>query len=104
MSLRNTLNMVSVRPSVSKVTTFKMFQIDEVKMCGSVCLSVCLTDCLSVCLSVCLLPVCVSLASDFSETIQVTTIILGMVTASDMVMHHVLTILTLTFIQGPTDS
>ena len=35
-----------------------------------------------------------SLASDSSETIDVTIIKLGTVTASDMVMHHVLIILT----------
>ena len=46
---------------------------------------------------------CVSLASDSLESINVITIKLGMVTASDMRMHHVLIILTLTFIQGYTD-
>ena len=54
--------------------------------------------CLSVCLSV-----CVSLVSDSSETIEVITIKLGMVTSSDLPMHHVLIILTSTFIQGHTD-
>ena len=44
------------------------------------------------------LSVCVSLASDSSETIEI-TVKLGTVTASDMLMHHLLTILTLTFIQ-----
>ena len=38
--------------------------------------------------------------SDPSETIEVIIIKPGIVTASDMVRHHVLTILTLTFIQG----
>ena len=48
--------------------------------------------------------VSVSLASYSSETIEVIIIIrLGTVTASDMLMHHVLIILTLTFIQGHTD-
>ena len=47
--------------------------------------------------------VCVSLASDSSETVEVIIIELGMVIASDMVMHHVLIILTLTFIPGHTD-
>ena len=47
--------------------------------------------------SVCL---CLSLASDSSETIKVIIIKFGTVTASDMIMHHVLIILTLTFIQG----
>ena len=50
----------------------------------------------SVCLSV-----CVSLASDSSETIIYVIIIkLGTVAATDMRMHHVLILLTLTFIQG----
>ena len=44
--------------------------------------------------------VCVSPASDSSETIEVIIIKLGMVTSSDMVMHHVLIILILTCIQG----
>ena len=56
----------------------------------------------SVSLSVCL-SVCVSLASDSLETIEVIIIKLGMETAPDMVMHHVLIILTLTFIQEYTD-
>ena len=46
---------------------------------------------------------CVGLASDSSETINVIIIKLGMVTASDMVLHRVLFILTLTFIQGHID-
>ena len=45
----------------------------------------------------------VSLASDSSETIEVIVVKLGTVTASDVRMHHVLTILALTFIQGHTD-
>ena len=45
----------------------------------------------------------VSLASDSSETIAVIIIKLGSVTASDMGMHRVFIILTLTFIQGHTD-
>ena len=49
------------------------------------------------------LPVCVSLASDSSETSEAIITTLGMVTASDMVIHHVLIILTLTFIQGNTN-
>ena len=52
----------------------------------------------SVRMCVCLC-VCVSLASDFSGTIEVIIVKLGTVNASDMVMHHVLIILTLTFIQ-----
>ena len=46
--------------------------------------------------------VCVCVASDFSETVEVISVKLGTVTTSDMVMHHVLIILTLTFIQGHT--
>ena len=54
------------------------------------------------CVSVCL---CVPLVNDSSETIEVThgIVKLGTVTASDMRMHHVLIMLTLTFIQGHTD-
>ena len=44
--------------------------------------------------------VCVPLASDFSETIEVIIIKLGTITASDKLMHHMLIILALTFIQG----
>ena len=54
----------------------------------------------SMCLPFCLY---VSLASDSSEAIEVIIIKLGMVPTLDMVMHHVLIILTLTFIQGHTD-
>ena len=39
-------------------------------------------------------------ASDSSDTVKAIIIKLGTVTASDMIMHHVLMILTLTFIQG----
>ena len=56
--------------------------------------------CVSVCVSVC---VCVYLASNSSKTIEVIIIKLGTVTVSDMLMHHVLTILTMTFIQGHTN-
>ena len=44
--------------------------------------------------------VCVSLTSDSSETIEVIILKRGTVTASDMLMHHILIILTLTLIQG----
>ena len=40
--------------------------------------------------------VCVSLTSDASETIEAIIIKLGLITASDMMMHHMLIILTLT--------
>ena len=72
-------------------------------VCVCVCVSVCVCVCVCVCVSVsvCL---CVSLASDSSETIEVTIVKPDMVTASDMLTHHtVLIILTLTFIQGETD-
>ena len=46
---------------------------------------------------------CLLLASDSSETVQVIIIQFGTVTASDIIMHHVLIILTLTFVQGHTD-
>ena len=45
---------------------------------------------------------CVSLASDSSETVEIIIVKHGVVTASDMGMHHILIILTLTFIQGHT--
>ena len=47
--------------------------------------------------------VCLSLASGSSETVKVIIIKLGTVKASYMRLHHVLIILTLTFIQGHTD-
>ena len=53
-----------------------------------------------VCLCLCL-SVRVSLSSDSSETVIMVN--LGTVTASDTRMHHVLIMLTLTFIQGHTD-
>ena len=56
----------------------KRYKIDKAKVC---------------------LSACVSLASDSSETIEAIIIKLGMVTASEMVMHRVLILLTLTFIQ-----
>ena len=68
----------------SKSVTLSKFKIDDAKEC--VCVCVC---------------VCVCLASDSSETVEF--IKLGTVSASDMGMHQVLIILTLTFIQGHTD-
>ena len=47
--------------------------------------------------------ICLSLASGSSETIKVIIIKFGRVAASDMSMHHVLIILTLTFIHGHRD-
>ena len=63
--------------------------------------SVCVRARAHVCVCVCL-SVCLSLASDSSEAIKVIIIKFGMVTASDMIMHHVLIILSLIFIQGHT--
>ena len=86
---------------------FEKVNIGETRVCGGgggggfgggagVCVCrVCVCMCMSVCLSV-----CISLASDSSKTIKVITIKLGMVTTSDVIMHHVLIILTLTFMQG----
>ena len=49
-------------------------------------------------------PCCAARVAVSSEIVEVIIVIvkLGTVTASDMKMHHVLTILTLTFIQGHT--
>ena len=73
------------------LTTLKVFKIDEIKVCVCMCVCVC---------------VCAHtrefLTCDSSETVKVISIKLGMVTASDMRMHRVLIILTLTFIQGHT--
>ena len=60
-------------------------------------------NCLFVHLSVCLCScVCLSVASHVSETSEAIAIKYDTVTASVM-MHHVLIILNLTFIQGHTD-
>ena len=61
---------------------------------------VCVCVCMCVYVRACM---CVSLARDSSETIKITIIKRGTVTASDMRMHHVLIIFTLTSIQGYTD-
>ena len=47
--------------------------------------------------------VCLSVASDISETSEATAITLDTLAASVTRMHHVLIILTLTFIPGHTD-
>ena len=57
--------------------------------------------CLSVCVCVCV-RVSLSLGSDSSETVEA-IIKLGTVSPSDTRMHHMLIMLTLTFIQGHTD-
>ena len=54
------------------------------------------------CVCVCV-RACVPLANDSSDTVEVIIIHLGTVTTSDMRIHHVLIILTLTIIQGHTD-
>ena len=75
-------------------------------VCQSVCVCVCV--CVYVCQCVCVracvrvVCVCMSPASDSSETIEVFIIKLGAVIASDMRIHHAVFILTLTFIQGHT--
>ena len=53
---------------------------------------------MSVCLSVCL-----SLTSASSETVEVIIVPIDKVIASDMGIHHVLIIMTLTSIQGHTN-
>ena len=53
--------------------------------------------CVCVCVRV---DVCVSVASHISETSEAIAIKFENVAASGTIMHHVLTILTLTFIQG----
>ena len=47
--------------------------------------------------------VCVCVPRKRFLTVEVIIIKLGMVTAAGMVMHHVLIVLMLTFIQGDTD-
>ena len=66
-----------------------------------VCVCACVRACLCVCACAC---VCASLASDSSETVNAIIIKFGTAADSDMRMHHVLMILTLTtFIQGYLD-
>ena len=70
---------------------------------GSLCVSVCTRMCVCVYVRVCVC-VCVSVSQAIPQNLlEVIIIKLGMVTPSDMVMHHMLIILTLTFIQGYTD-
>ena len=87
--------------------TLKKFKIDEAKVCVCVCLHACMCACVRVHAPVCMrvrASMCVSLASYSSELLKPSIIIkLGMVTASDMVMNHMLIILILTIIQGHTD-
>ena len=61
-----------------------------------------ITETKSVCLYVCVY-VCLSLASNSSDSEPTTAIIikLGTVTASDLIMHHVLNVLA--FVKGHTD-
>ena len=71
-------------------------------MCVCVCVSVCVCvrACMRACVRAC---VCVPRKpSDSSEIVGVMIVNLGMVTASDIEMHHVLIISTLTFTQGHT--
>ena len=74
-----------------------------VRVCVCVYVCVCVCACVRTCVRACGREggrACVSLASDSSETIEVIIVELGTVTASYMRMHHVLIVLTLTFIQG----
>ena len=68
-------------------------------VCVRACVHVCVRACVCACMRACMCPVqVISL-----ETIEVINIKLGMVTTSDMRMHHASIILTFTFIQGHTD-
>ena len=64
-------------------------------------MGVCVRACVYV--RACVCACVVSLASDFSETVEVIIVKHGTVTASDMGMHHVFIKLALTYIQGHTD-
>ena len=83
--------------------SFESLTLKKYKIEGPECVCVHACACMHVracmCVRVC---VRVSLASDSSETIIVVIITFCTVTSSDMTMHHVLCILTLTFIQGHT--
>ena len=68
----------------------KKSKIDKAKVCLCVCLSIVCGYLQSLC--VCL-SVCGFLASDSSDTIEVSIIKLCMVNASDMLVHHVFIIL-----------
>ena len=61
------------------------FTLDQTRVCLSVCLSVCVPH------------------KRFLGTVEVIIVKLSTVTASDMPMHRVVIILTLTFIQGHTE-
>ena len=78
---------------LQSLLTLKWFKVDDPE---SLC--VCVHACVCVCVCVCL-----SLTSDSLETVKVIFIKFGTVTASDMRMHHMLIILTFTFIHGHAD-
>ena len=78
---------------LSRCSVFLLFVFKVLRLLKTLILT---RPCQSVCLSVCL-----SLTSGSSSKVIISR--LGTVTASDMKMHHVLMILTLTFIQGHTD-
>ena len=105
----------------SLIATLGKFEIDEAKVClcvcgwvggwvrACVCACMCECVCVSVCEHVCVhvrvcLCVCVSIPHKrfLGNSVEVIIVKLGMVTASDMRVHHVFIILTLTFIQGHT--
>ena len=84
--------MKNFRPAVSvKFNQFSVLDVSLKKLTWA-------RPCLCVCVFVCLF-----LASDHSETIEVIITKLCTVAASDMRMHHVFFLLTLTFIRGRTD-
>ena len=80
-----------------------LFSVSWLSICSSSFCWFMIDQTLCVCVCVCLCT-CVSLASDSLETVEF-IVTLGMVTASDIGMRHVLIIFkfTLTFIQGHTD-
>ena len=77
------------------VCDFEQFNVDDPE-------SVCISLCVSVSVSVVCVCDTVSLTSNYSETVEIIITKPGTVTASDASSHHVLILLTLTFIQGLT--
>ena len=69
-----------------------LLNVDDPGVC--VCVCACVRACMYVCLSI---------ASHISETSEARAITFDTLTASVTRMHHVLIILTLTFIQGQPD-
>ena len=73
---------------------FANFNVDDPSLCVCVCVCVCVRACMRA---------CPSQAIPWKQSIEVIIIKLGTVTSSDMLMHRVLIILILAFIQGHTD-